>query len=271
MRRILIISSLFVFSTCVPGKNGVKPTSSGDSSAGSSMIMSLPDDGSVSPELLKKLTGYTLEITPVSDSCKNPTKFKKTVSWTDMKINQKIAPGCDYNVALEVGNFSNDSLDTVYLSNLLSNQKGTALLAIEFSGKPTFKKSIALESTSDGLLAGFGQMNNSGSTPAPDTTPQPKNPDTAPAPKPAQTFKITVKDGYSPDSITVKKGVPLQISFYRDEKSGCSKQVVFKDFNVTRDLAAFQTTVVEFTPDKVGEFRFTCAMNMLDGKIIVTD
>ncbi len=84
-----------------------------------------------------------------------------------------------------------------------------------------------------------------------------------------QEIKITVKGGYSPDVIVVKEGVPVRLDFYRDETASCSEQVIFGDFRIARDLPAFKTTPVEFTPDKTGEFTFTCGMNMMRGKLIV--
>jgi plastocyanin domain-containing protein len=84
-----------------------------------------------------------------------------------------------------------------------------------------------------------------------------------------QEIKVTVKGGYSPDVIVVKQGVPVKLDFYRDETASCSEQVVFGDFGIARDLAAFKTTSIEFTPDKAGEFTFVCGMNMLRGKLIV--
>ena len=84
-----------------------------------------------------------------------------------------------------------------------------------------------------------------------------------------QEIKVTVKGGYSPDVIVVKKDVPVRLNFYRDETSSCSEQVVFGDFGIARDLPAFKTTTIEFTPDKSGEFNFVCGMNMLRGKLIV--
>lgn len=84
-----------------------------------------------------------------------------------------------------------------------------------------------------------------------------------------QEVDVTVKGGYSPDVIAVKQGQPVRLNFYRDETSGCSEQVILGDFGIARDLPAFQTTAVEFTPDKAGEFTFTCGMNMLRGKIVV--
>jgi len=84
-----------------------------------------------------------------------------------------------------------------------------------------------------------------------------------------QEIKVTVKGGYSPDVIVIKKDVPVRLNFYRDETSSCSEQVVFGDFGIARDLPAFKTTPIEFTPDKAGEFTFACGMNMLRGKLIV--
>ena len=84
-----------------------------------------------------------------------------------------------------------------------------------------------------------------------------------------QEIKVTVKGGYAPDVIVVKAGVPVRLNFYRDETASCSEQVVFSDFGIARDLPAFKTTPIEFTPDKTGEFTFTCGMNMLRGKLIV--
>ncbi len=84
-----------------------------------------------------------------------------------------------------------------------------------------------------------------------------------------QEIKVTVKGGYSPDVIVVKTGVPVRLNFYRDETSSCSEKVVFGDFGIAKDLPAFTTTPIEFTPEKTGEFTFACGMNMIRGKLIV--
>ncbi len=84
-----------------------------------------------------------------------------------------------------------------------------------------------------------------------------------------QEINVTVKGGYSPDVIVVKKGIPVRLNFYRDETSTCSEQVIFGDFGIARDLPAFKTTPIVFTPEKSGEFTFACGMNMLHGKLIV--
>ena len=84
-----------------------------------------------------------------------------------------------------------------------------------------------------------------------------------------QEIDVTVKGGYSPDVIVVDRGRPVRLNFHREETSSCSEQVILGDFGIARDLPAFKTTSVEFTPEKSGEFPFTCGMNMLHGTLIV--
>jgi len=61
----------------------------------------------------------------------------------------------------------------------------------------------------------------------------------------------------------------VRLDFYRDETTSCSEEVIFGDFGIARALPAYQTTPIEFTPDKAGEFTFHCGMNMLHGKLVV--
>jgi plastocyanin domain-containing protein len=84
-----------------------------------------------------------------------------------------------------------------------------------------------------------------------------------------QEIQVTVKGGYSPDVIVVGQGRPVRLDFYRDETASCSEQVKFPDFGIIRDLPAYKTTSIEFTPEKTGEFEFTCGMNMMRGKLVV--
>ena len=84
-----------------------------------------------------------------------------------------------------------------------------------------------------------------------------------------QEIKIVVKGGYSPDTIVVKKGIPVRLYFYRDETADCSDTIVFGDFKIRKALPAFKTTPIEFTPEKEGEYVFTCGMGMMRGKLVV--
>jgi plastocyanin domain-containing protein len=84
-----------------------------------------------------------------------------------------------------------------------------------------------------------------------------------------QEIKVVVKGGYDPDTIVVKKGIPVRLYFYRDETADCSDTIVFGDFKIRKALPAFEITAIEFTPEKEGEYVFTCGMGMMRGKLVV--
>jgi plastocyanin domain-containing protein len=86
-----------------------------------------------------------------------------------------------------------------------------------------------------------------------------------------QEVTVRVKGGYDPDVIVVRKGRPVRLDFYRDETSSCSETVVLPEFGIAQSLPPFRTTPVEFTPERSGEFTFTCGMSMLRGKLVVED
>ncbi|MBI4932922.1 MAG: heavy metal translocating P-type ATPase [Actinobacteria bacterium] len=84
-----------------------------------------------------------------------------------------------------------------------------------------------------------------------------------------QEVTVTVKGGYSPSLIRVQQGVPLRLTFDRQESGDCTSRVVFADFGASKTIPAFGTATLEFTPDKVGEFAFACGMNMIHGTLVV--
>jgi Cu+-exporting ATPase len=87
----------------------------------------------------------------------------------------------------------------------------------------------------------------------------------------AQEVTIVVSGGYDPDLIVARKGVPLKLIFDRRENSPCSDEVVLPEFEVRRELPAFQKTEIDVVPQRTGEFPFSCGMNMLHGKIRVVE
>lgn len=86
-----------------------------------------------------------------------------------------------------------------------------------------------------------------------------------------QEVNVLVQGGYSPSVIRARPNVPLRIHFDRREGTDCSSRVIFADFDASAQLAPFATTTLEFTPDRTGEFPFTCGMSMLHGTLIVSD
>ena len=75
-----------------------------------------------------------------------------------------------------------------------------------------------------------------------------------------QTVHITVKGGYSPQLIQVQAGRPVKLVFDRQESGECSSHVVFNDFNIDKTLPAFQTSTVQLTPPKAGDYPFALSL-----------
>lgn len=85
----------------------------------------------------------------------------------------------------------------------------------------------------------------------------------------AQEATIVVKGAYTPDVIVVQHGEPVRLTFLRQETAACSETVIFPDFNRSADLPEGELVPVQFTPERAGEYEFTCGMGMLRGKLIV--
>ena len=89
---------------------------------------------------------------------------------------------------------------------------------------------------------------------------------------PEGAIKITVSgDGYEPASVPVKKGQPVKLAFYRADANNCGGEVVFSKQNIRKKLPVGETVLVEFTPAEAGEIAFACGMDMMRGKLIVSE
>lgn len=87
-------------------------------------------------------------------------------------------------------------------------------------------------------------------------------------PKTAWTISIT-EHAYEPESIVVTQGVKATLTFIRKTEQTCATEIVFPDFDIEKPLPLNEPVVIEITPTKTGEFRFTCGMNMYNGKMVV--
>ncbi len=80
---------------------------------------------------------------------------------------------------------------------------------------------------------------------------------------------ILVKGGYTPDTIVVERGKPVRLVFLREEASPCSEQVIFDAFDKSARLPQGEQVAIELMPQAPGEYRFTCQMGMLQGRLVV--
>ncbi len=76
------------------------------------------------------------------------------------------------------------------------------------------------------------------------------------------------KLNYFPQVMVVKKDIPLRIVGDTSRLQGCFRSVVIPAFKISKVLTA-QDNILEFTPDKVGDFPFSCAMGMGTGVLRV--
>jgi len=84
----------------------------------------------------------------------------------------------------------------------------------------------------------------------------------------AQKSTITVDNGFSPKTITVKAGQPVQLTFDTKHR-GCATTVNFSSLGISKGLKDGAKTIVTFTPKKAGTITYACPMNMYKGTIIV--
>lgn len=80
---------------------------------------------------------------------------------------------------------------------------------------------------------------------------------------------IIVEGGYKPEIISIPQGKLTKINFIRKDKSDCLEEVVLPDFKKRLHLPLNKKVTVEINPQKSGEFKYSCGMNMFHGKIIV--
>ena len=84
-----------------------------------------------------------------------------------------------------------------------------------------------------------------------------------------QVVDVTVRGGYQPAAIVAEAGRPLRLNFTRRESTPCGEEVVLSEFGRRAHLPEDRAVAIEVTPERPGEYEFTCGMNMYKGKIIV--
>lgn len=82
--------------------------------------------------------------------------------------------------------------------------------------------------------------------------------------------EVTVDaSGYEPSEVQAMAGHPLTMVFTRTSDEGCGNEILIADADIERNLPLNEPVEVTFTPSEAGELRFSCGMDMYDGKIVV--
>ncbi|GKS81648.1 copper-binding protein [Ligilactobacillus pabuli] len=87
--------------------------------------------------------------------------------------------------------------------------------------------------------------------------------------KQVQAVNVTVAGGYDPAVVTLKQGVPAQLTFTRTNDKGCLDVVHSKEMGFEEELPLNQPKTVTVPTDQAGEFQYSCGMDMFFGKVVV--
>lgn len=80
--------------------------------------------------------------------------------------------------------------------------------------------------------------------------------------------KITIEvrnNGYYPRAFKVKRGVPVELTLQAGNVYSCAQSFVFRSFGIATLIRANQSQTFTFTPEKVGNYTYSCSMGMYTG------
>lgn len=76
--------------------------------------------------------------------------------------------------------------------------------------------------------------------------------------------------GYSPNSFTIKKGIPVKWIVTSEDAFTCAASIVSSKLGIRKNLEAGEN-IIEFTPTEAGQVKFTCSMGMYSGVFNIVD
>ncbi|MFH1841542.1 MAG: sulfite exporter TauE/SafE family protein [Candidatus Nealsonbacteria bacterium] len=76
--------------------------------------------------------------------------------------------------------------------------------------------------------------------------------------------------GYSPNVLFVKKDIPVRWVINVQQMTGCTDEIIMPDYNIRKKLE-YGENIIEFVPEKLGDIKFSCWMQMVWGKFVVTE
>lgn len=76
--------------------------------------------------------------------------------------------------------------------------------------------------------------------------------------------------GYSPNTFTIKKGIPVKWVITSEDANTCASSLVSASLNIRKALVLGEN-VIEFTPSEIGTLKFSCSMGMYRGSFNVVE
>ncbi len=76
--------------------------------------------------------------------------------------------------------------------------------------------------------------------------------------------------GYSPNVLFIKKDIPVRWIINVQQMTGCTDEIIMQEYNIRKKLE-YGDNIIEFVPKKLGDIKFSCWMQMVWGKFVVTE
>ena len=121
-------------------------------------------------------------------------------------------------------------------------------------------RQVKLSSVVAGLALGAGLM-------AAATMPDAARAAGKSGPQKVQKVTVTIDGGYKPATVSVKAGLPVQLTFF-SKGASCANTVNIPALKKTLALKTGQKKTLTFTPKKGQNLAFACGMGMYKGRIV---
>lgn len=76
--------------------------------------------------------------------------------------------------------------------------------------------------------------------------------------------------GYSPNVLFVKKDIPVRWVINVKQMTRCTDEIIMPEYSIRKKLE-YGENIIEFAPKKSGDIKFSCWMEMVWGKFMVTE
>jgi plastocyanin domain-containing protein len=83
-------------------------------------------------------------------------------------------------------------------------------------------------------------------------------------------IEVIVDGSYKPNRIELHEGERVRLRFVRKDSNSCTKEVVFPQFDIRRELPSNKPVLIDLPALSAGEYEFKCGMSMVRGTIVVT-
>lgn len=77
------------------------------------------------------------------------------------------------------------------------------------------------------------------------------------------------ENGFSPSTITLKKGEAATLRFKRTTEETCADKVVFPELKITKDLPVNQPVEIAIDTKEAKTLGFECGMGMYKSKVVI--